>query len=122
MEVRNSEIEAEKFAAQQRLQDTATRRGELEFDILKSSLPVGFQLNLGVAGKVPQNIVNVQDILTQGLPPLADQHAAVGQGLNPITGLPDVAPLQLPDRSFLDSQLPGLVEETRAGFPGFRIN
>lgn len=117
----NARIAAEKFAAQQNLQDTATRRGELEFDILRSSLPTNQQLNLGPFGKVPQNIVNVQDILTQGLPSLASQYQNIGNELTPITGLPEVAPLQLPDTSLLN-QLPGLANQTAAGFGGFSVN
>lgn len=116
----NRDIAAEKFAAQQRLEDTATRRGELEFDILKSSLPIGASLNLGPFGVVPENRVNVQELLTQGLPPLATQFQNVSDELTPITGLPDVAPLELPDRSLL-SQIPGLASATAGGSAGFLV-
>jgi len=114
----NSRIAAERVAAEQRLQDTATRRGELQFDILRSSLPEGTNLNLGPAGVVPSNVVNMQDILTQGLPSLPEQYASIGDQLQPIAGLPEVAPRELPPASLLDPML-GLADKTAAGSMGF---
>ncbi len=116
----NRDIAAEKFAGLQRLQDTATRRGELEFDILKSSLPVGKSLNLGPFGVVPENRVNIQELLSQGLPPLRTQFQNVSEELTPITGLPEVAPLELPDRSLL-APLLALANKTAAGSSGFLV-
>ena len=92
----------------------------MELDILSSSLPEGKALNLGPAGLAPQQTVNIQQLLSQGLPPLAGLNQAVEEGLTPITGLPDVAPIQLPDRSLLDFVNP-LANQTAAGSPGFLV-
>ncbi len=116
----NRDIAFDKFNLQSSLQNTATQRGRLEFDILSSSLPEGQSLNLGAAGIVPQNIVNPQDILSQGLPPLSELYGNIGNELTPISGLPDVGPLQLPPASMLDFVDP-LANQTAAGSPGFLV-
>ncbi len=116
--VTNRDIATNRFQLQSGLQDTATRRGELEFDILRSSLPEGQSLNLGPAGIVPQNLVNVQELLSQGLPPLSELYGNIGNELGPLTGLPGVAPLELPPAPDFVNPLASKIE---AGSPGFLV-
>ena len=60
-------------AAESRLNSEATQRADLTQRILRTSLPEGVTLNLPGAGPVPEQIVNIPNLLSQGLPALSDQ-------------------------------------------------
>ena len=80
-----------------RLNTEATNRADLTQQILRSSLPQGVSLNLPGAGQVPTHNINVPELLSQGLPSLPDQDAALSD-LFPIANVQPgtVAPIDAP--------------------------
>jgi hypothetical protein len=102
--------------AMQNLRDTATRRADVfASQILPNALPVGYQLNLGMGGLVPENRVDVDAMFNQGLPSLAESYGGLDTLFPAVGPAPTVTAGEIPMPNF--GALPEVPRTVMPAFP-----